>query len=491
MSSTYALRQPTTDIDGTSMPAAREHAPTGAATNHARPHEHAQKAAAFVANDARLHWHDQAIWFLRGKRDRVSSAVPDWEQLRSAAEQIKAHTLSQIAEYLEQFERKAIQLGAQVHWARDADEHNRTVHSLLAERGVQRVVKSKSMLTEECHLNPYLEERGIEVVDTDLGERIVQLRREPPSHIVMPAIHLKKEEIGELFHQQLGSEKALSDPKLLTEIARQHLRQKFLAAQATNSGVNFAIAETGGFVVCTNEGNADLGTSLPPLHIACMGVEKVVPRLKDLPVFLRLLARSATGQPITSYTSHFLGPRRGAELHIVIVDHGRSGILRREEYRRSLHCIRCGACMNTCPVYRRSGGHSYGVTVPGPIGSVLAPHINPAAHSSLPFASTLCGSCSDVCPVKVDLHHQLLVWRGELGRAGLVPFSKRVASKLGGWILARTWAYRFFGKLGRWFLARLPRAVVYNRWNVWGRQRELPAPPRESFREMYGRRRGQ
>jgi len=444
-----------------------------------------------VANDARLHWHDQAIWFLRGKRDRVSSAVPDWEQLRSAGEQIKAHTLSRLAEYLEQFERNAIQLGALVHWAKDAEEHNRIVHGLLAERGVQRVVKSKSMLTEECHLNPYLQERGIEVVDTDLGERIVQLRREPPSHIVMPAVHLKKEEIGELFHQQLGSEEGLSDPKVLTEIARQHLRQKFLAAQATISGVNFAIAETGGFVVCTNEGNADLGTSLPPLHIACMGVEKVVPRLKDLAVFLRLLARSATGQPITSYTSHFLGPRRGAELHLVIVDHGRSGILRREEYRRSLHCIRCGACMNTCPVYRRSGGHSYGVTVPGPIGSVLAPHINPAAHSSLPFASTLCGSCSDVCPVKVDLHHQLLVWRGELGRAGLLPLSKRVASKVGGWILARTWAYRFFGRLGRWLLARVPRAVIYNRWNAWGRQRELPAPPRESFREIYRRRRGQ
>jgi len=491
MSSTRALRQAASGTAETSRPAAREQAPTGAGATRSRPHEHAHKAAAFVANDARLHWHDQAIWFLRGKRDRVSSAVPDWEQLRSAGEQIKAHTLSRLAEYLEQFERNAIQLGARVHWAKDAEEHNRIVHGLLAERGVQRVVKSKSMLTEECHLNPYLEERGIEVVDTDLGERIVQLRREPPSHIVMPAVHLKKEEIGELFHQQLGSEEGLSDPKVLTEIARQHLRQKFLAAQATISGVNFAIAETGGFVVCTNEGNADLGTSLPPLHIACMGVEKVVPRLKDLAVFLRLLARSATGQPITSYTSHFLGPRRGAELHVVIVDHGRSGILRREEYRRSLHCIRCGACMNTCPVYRRSGGHSYGVTVPGPIGSVLAPHINPAAHSSLPFASTLCGSCSDVCPVKVDLHHQLLVWRGELGRAGLLPLSKRVASKLGGWILARTWAYRFFGRLGRWLLARVPRAVIYNRWNAWGRQRELPAPPRESFREIYRRRRGQ
>lgn len=451
-------------------------------------HEHPEKAAAFVANDERLHWHDQAIWFLRNKRDRVSGAILEWEELRALGARIKAHTLSRLADYLEEFERKATALGAHVHWAADAEEHNRIVLSLLAKRGVKRVVKSKSMLTEECHLNPYLEANGIEVVDTDLGERIVQLRREPPSHIVMPAIHLKKEEIGELFGEKLGAPAGVSDPKILTELARGHLRAKFLAAQAGITGVNFAIAQTGGFVVCTNEGNADLSTALPPLHIACMGIEKVVPRAKDLGVFLRVLARSATGQPITSYTSHFHGPRPGGELHIVIVDNGRSRILAREEYRRSLHCIRCGACMNTCPVFRRSGGHSYGVTVPGPIGSVLAPHVGPAKHASLPFASTLCGSCSDVCPVNVDLHHQLLIWRGELGRAGLVPLGKRLASKVGGWILTRTWAYRFFGRLMRWLVPKLPRVLVYNRWNGWGRQRELPQFPAESFREAYRRR---
>ncbi len=454
-------------------------------------HEHPDKAAAFVANDSRLHWHDQAVWFLRGKRDRASAVIPEWEELRTLGSQIKHHTLSRLADYLEQFEKNATALGAKVHWAKDGDEHNRIAHRLLADRGVRRVVKSKSMLTEECHLNPYLEAQGIEVVDTDLGERIVQLRREPPSHIVMPAIHLKKEDIGELFNQKLGSPEGLADPKLLTEIARQHLREKFLAAQAGITGVNFAIAETGGFVVCTNEGNADLSTALPPLHIACMGIEKIVPRLKDLGVFLRVLARSATGQPITSYTSHFHGPRPGGELHIVIVDNGRTRILRREEYRRSLHCIRCGACMNTCPVYRRSGGHSYGVTVPGPIGSVLAPHLNPSGHASLPFASSLCGSCSDVCPVKIDLHHQLLIWRGELGRAGLVPLGKRLAARIGSWILARTWAYRLVGKAMRWLLPKLPRALIYNRWNSWGRQRELPEAPNDSFRELYRRRRAQ
>jgi len=451
--------------------------------------EHPEKAAAFVANDERLQWHDQSLWFVREKRDRASSVIPEWETLRALGADIKAHTLSRLADYLEEFEKKATALGAHVHFARDAEEHNRIVHGLLRERNVTRVVKSKSMLTEQCGLNHYLEAQGIEVIDTDLGERIVQLRHEPPSHIVMPAIHLKKEEIGELFHDTMGAASGISDPKVLTEVARGRLRGNLLAAQAGITGVNFAIAETGGFVVCTNEGNADLGTSVPPLHIACMGLEKMIPRAKDLGVFLRLLARSATGQPVTAYSSHFHGPRPGGELHIVIVDQGRSEILGREHYRRTLQCIRCGACMNTCPVYRRSGGHSYGVTVPGPLGAVLAPHIDPKKHRSLPFASTLCGSCSDVCPVQIDLHQQLLLWRGDLGRAELIPLSKRAASQLAGWVLARTWAYELLGRIARWILPKLPKALL--RANEWGRQRDLPPAPKESFRELYRRRRGQ
>lgn len=451
---------------------------------------HAEKAAAFVADDERLHWHDKAVYFVRQKRDRAITFVPEWEELRSAASRIKAHSLSRLADYLEEFERNAIANKATVHWARDAEEHNRIVHGLLEARGVKLLVKSKSMLTEDCHLNPYLIARGIEVVDTDLGERIVQFRAEPPSHIVMPAIHLKKEEIGALFHEKLGTPVGLSDPTRLAEAARAHLREKFLSAQAGLTGVNFAIAETGGVVVCTNEGNADLGTALPPLHIACMGVEKIVPRAKDLGVFLRLLARSATGQAITTYTSHFHGPRPGGELHIVIVDNGRSKILARPEYRSALQCIRCAACMNTCPVYRRSGGHSYGVTVPGPIGAVLAPHIDPVKYASLPFASSLCGSCSDVCPVRIDLHQQLLTWRGELGRMKLVPLGKRLASRVGGWVLARTWAYRIFGKLARFGLPKLPKALLASRFNVWGRQRDLPPMPAKSFREVWKARKG-
>jgi L-lactate dehydrogenase complex protein LldF len=449
---------------------------------------HPEAAARFVANEPRAHWHDQAVWWIRQKRDTASAAVPDWEALRDAAARIKRHVLPRLADYLEDFERGATAAGAHVHWARDAAEHNQIVHRILHEHGVKRLVKSKSMLTEECKLNPYLEAHGIEVVDTDLGERIVQLAKEPPSHIVMPAIHRRKEEIGELFQIHLRTERGNADPKYLTEAARHHLRDKFLAAGAGLTGVNFAVAETGAIVVCTNEGNADMGTSLPALHIACMGVEKIVPRERDLGVFLRLLARSATGQPITTYTTHFVGPRSGGELHIVIVDNGRSAVLAREALRSSLACIRCGACMNTCPVFRRTGGHSYGYTVPGPIGSILAPLRDPVRHASLPFASTLCGSCADVCPVRIDLHHQLLALRHELTRHKHVPWRKRFLLRLAAFVLAWSGAYRLAGWLARRLTPLLPRRLVYTRWNVWGRQRELPPMPRHSFRALYRRR---
>jgi L-lactate dehydrogenase complex protein LldF len=451
---------------------------------------HPERATAFAADEARAHWHDQALWFVREKRDRAAALVPDWEALRESAAAIRAHTRGRLADYLEEFERNAAARGAKVHWARDAAEHNAIVHRILSERGVRRVAKSKSMLTEECGLNPYLEARGIEVVDTDLGERIVQLAGEPPSHIVFPAIHRKREEIGDLFHAKLGTPAGLADPKALTEAARGHLREKFMTADAGMTGVNFAVAETGGIVVCTNEGNADMGTHLPRLHVACMGVEKVVPRLADLAVFLRLLARSATGQPITSYTSHFHGPVEGGELHIVVVDAGRSAILADADYRRSLACIRCGACMNTCPVYRRSGGYSYEYVVPGPIGSLLAAARDGRAYASLPFASTLCGSCDDVCPVKIDIHEQLLVRRRDLARRGIVPLRKRLALRVVAWVLAHRWAYELAGRIARWSLRRLPRPILYARWNVWGRRRELPEAPAESFREAWRRTRG-
>ena len=415
----------------------------------------------------------------------MASDVPEWEELRQHASAIKMHTMSRLPDLLEQFEINAKSLGVHVHWAVNGDEHNRIVHDILKQHDVRRIVKSKSMLTEECHLNPFLEQHGYEVVDTDLGERIVQLRNESPSHIVLPAIHIRKEEVGECFHEHLGTEEGASDPAYLTEAARHHLRERFCSADAGITGVNFAIAETGGFVVCTNEGNADLGVSLPKLHIACMGIEKLVPRASDLAVFLRLLARSATGQPITTYSSHFHGPREGSELHVVLVDNGRSGILGSPEFRRSLNCIRCGACMNTCPVYRRSGGHSYESTVPGPIGSILTPLSTPEAHSSLPFACTLCGSCTDVCPVKIDLHHQLLAMRGFLDRRKLLGMSKKLSMKFLSGLLSSTWMYTQAGRAARTALRWLPRFAVYNPLNGWGRQRDLPVPPQESFRQQY------
>lgn len=448
---------------------------------------HAKAATQFNQNVERTGWHDQALWFVRQKRDRQAQTVPEWEELRELGSQIKSHMLSRMDEYLLQFEAQAQTNGVQVHWAKDAAEHNRIVYDILSRHQVQKIVKSKSMLTEECHLNPFLERMGIEVVDTDLGERIVQLKEEPPSHIVMPAIHLKKEEIGELFHQKLGTEAGASDPKYLTEAARQHLRQRFLQADAALTGVNFAIAETGGVVVCTNEGNADMGVHLAKVQIHSMGMEKLIPRQADLGVFLRLLARSGTGQPITTYSSHYFKPRPGGEMHIVIVDNGRTNQLGRPDFRRSLHCIRCGACMNTCPVYRRSGGHSYGYTVPGPIGSILTPGIDMKKHASLPFASTLCGSCSDVCPVKIDIHTQLYKWRQVIAEEGYLPRSKRWSMQFAAWVFARPKLYRWLGKRARWSLRFFPSSLVYGPWNSWGKARDLPDAPKQSFRQWMER----
>lgn len=447
--------------------------------------EHATKAAAFIKDEARTDWHDESLWFVRSKRDKAAHGIPEWEQLRELASQIKDHTLSHLDEYLEAFEAKAKENGVTVHWAADAAEHNRIVHSILQEHNARRIVKSKSMLTEECGLNEFLEEQDMEVIDTDLGERIIQLKEEPPSHIVMPAIHLKKEEVGELFHQKLQTKKGATDPQYLTEAARQHLRQSFLQADAAITGVNFAIAETGGVVVCTNEGNADMGTHLAPLQIHCMGIEKILPKAEHLGVFTRLLARSATGQPSTIFTSHHHKAKEGGAMHIVIVDNGRTTQLGRPDFRNSLKCIRCGACMNTCPIYRRSGGHSYDSTVPGPIGSILTPGIDLKKYSGLPFASTLCGSCSDVCPVKIDIHEQLYKWRQIIAEEGHLPTAKKQSMVMAGKVLSRPGWYKMTGKSARWVTRWLPRPLIYNPLNTWGKARELPEAPKESFQEWY------
>jgi L-lactate dehydrogenase complex protein LldF len=446
---------------------------------------HAKAAQLFLNDEPRTDWHDQALWFVRQKRDRSVNQIPEWEELSESASQIKEATLVRLDHYLLEFEDHAIQNGVQVHWAVDAEDFNRCVLEILQKHSAKKVVKSKSMLTEECHLNLYLEKAGIEVVDTDLGERIIQFRNEPPSHIVLPAIHLKKEEIGELFHEKLGTEKGASDPTYLTRAARAHLREKFLQADVALTGVNFAVAETGAMVVCTNEGNADMGVNAAKVQIHCMGIEKVIPRTADLAVFTRMLARSATGQAVTTYTSHYLKPAPGKEMHVIIVDNGRTDILKKPAYRNSLKCIRCGACMNTCPVYRRSGGHSYGYTIPGPIGSILSPNHDLKKYSELPFASTLCGSCTNVCPVKINIHEQLYAWRQEIASEHLLGVAKSTSMTVMAKILSSSTLYRVTGKVARWSLSNLPRKLFYNSLNAWGKGRELPQPPAYSFNEWY------
>lgn len=452
---------------------------------------HPELADTFASNVERMKWHDKALWFVRLKRDIQSKSLDEWEALRDTADAIKAHTLSHLDSYLEAFEQNALKRGIKVHWAKDASEHNQIVLDILQSIDARMIVKSKSMLTEECHLNPFLEQHGIEVVDTDLGERIVQFRNEPPSHIVLPAIHLKKEDVGTTFEHFLKTQKGNCDPTYLTRAARAHLREKFLAADAAMTGVNFAISETGGIVVCTNEGNADLGAALPKVHIACMGIEKIIPRLKDLSIFTRLLARSATGQPVTSYTSHYHAPVEGGQMHVVIVDNGRSKILANQNYVKSLQCIRCGACLNTCPVYRRSGGFSYGYTIPGPIGSTLGPSRDLKKYASLPFACSLCASCSNVCPVKVDLHEELYLRRQDVVEAGYLSPTKHTALKIATWVMQRPALMSFAGKMARAIVPLLPRSIVYSKFNVWGKGRELPPFPKKSFKELYQEKRGQ
>jgi L-lactate dehydrogenase complex protein LldF len=445
---------------------------------------HAEASEQFIQDAERTTWHDETLWFVRSKRDKASKVIPEWEDLREHASQIKDHVLANLGQYLVEFEAKAKANGVHVHWAKDAEEHNQIVYDLVAKHGSKALVKSKSMLTEECHLNSFLTKKGVEVVDTDLGERIVQFRDEVPSHIVLPAIHLKKEDVGETFHQHLGTPKGNKDPQFLTEAARQHLRGYFLAADVAITGVNFAVAETGEFVVCTNEGNADMGAHLAKVHIACMGIEKLIPKRKDLGVFLRLLARSATGQLITTYSSHFAKPREGQEMHIVLVDNGRTRQLARPEFRNSLKCIRCAACFNTCPVYRRSGGHSYHQPVAGPIGSILAPNFDKKSNVDLPFASTLCGSCSNVCPVKINIHEQLWFWRQDLMKDGLAPAGKRLSMKGMAWVLSHPKIYRLAGAMGRFVVKNLP-FLVNNSLNPWSKQREMPEAPKESFQSWY------
>ena len=453
---------------------------------------HAKQAEAYLQNDAVATRHDATFYGVRQKRDKMAQALPEWEQLRDAASQIKKHTVTHLADYLEQFAARAEANGVHVHWAKDADEYNAIVLDILSSHGVKKVVKSKSMLTEECHLNQHLEAQGIDVVETDLGERILQLMHLAPSHIVMPALHVHREEIGDCFRRLglMDEVKDVSvpedpdDPTYLTYVARMHLRRPFAEAGAGMTGANFGVAETGDVVVCTNEGNADMSTSIPRLHIVSMGIEKLVPDLSSLAVFQRLLARCGTGQETTVYTSHFRGPRPGGEMHIVLVDNGRSTILADPEHWQTLKCMRCGACMNTCPVYRRSAGYSYSYFIPGPIGLNLGMLRDAAAHSGNVSACSLCMSCDQVCPVQVDLSQQIYRWRQRLEAIGQANAMKKLMSQ-GMTILfnhpALYTATLRLSPAANW----LPSALMNSALNPWARGHQMMKFPKKSFHALW------
>lgn len=429
---------------------------------------------------------DKKVWASRMKRDVAAAAVPEWEELRDLASRIKQHTLAHLDYYLEQFEKNATKRGAIVHWAFDKEEHNRIAYEILKSHHVTSVIKSKSMLQEECGMAPYLEARGITITESDLGERIQQLDHEEPSHIVVPAVHKTKEDVAALFAQSIGTDPNNSDPHYLSEAMRNHARPIFLTAQAGMTGGNFAVAETGTFVVCTNEGNADIGAAVPPLHIASIGIEKLIPKVNDLGIFIRLLSRSALGSRITQYTSHFTGPRKGGELHIILTDNGRSRRLGLPEFWESLKCIRCGACMNTCPVYRRGSGLSYSYTYSGPIGVILDPTIDEERFAELPYHSSLCGSCTEVCPVKIDISGQIRAWRRVMASHHRLPLSRRLAFKAGGFVLANPRLFRLAEAGAYSGLKLVPDFVIYNKaLNAWGRHHKMPSFAEQTFRDWY------
>ena len=446
--------------------------------------KHSKAARQFQKNKEKAEWQDNTLWGVRLKRDRISKSLDEWEELRNYASDIKKHTITHLDEYLEKFAENAEKNGVKVHWAADAEQFNAIVLEILQAKNVKKLVKSKSMLTEECEMNDYLLKHGIDVVETDLGERIIQLLDQKPSHIVMPAIHLTQEEVGKLFEEKLGSEEGNSDPAYLTYCARKSLRNEFLTADAGLTGANFGIAQTGEVVVCTNEGNADMSTAVPKIHIAAMGIEKVIPDYDSLAVFHRLLARSATGQPATTFTSHFRKPRQGGEMHIILVDNGRSSMIADQLHWETLKCIRCGACMNTCPVYRRSGGYSYTYFIPGPIGVNLGMLRDGKSYSDNVSACSLCCSCDNVCPAKVNLSEQIYEWRQELKNLGKEPASKKVMSR----------GMKFIFDKPRLYNAALRCSPLINAFisgseltgvHLWGKGRNMPEFAKESFSQMW------
>lgn len=458
----------------------------GAVVKGNKPIDQLEAANRFIAAQAHEKMHDNRLWDLRKKRDAQMHLIPEWEELRQLASDIKEHTLDHLAHYLEMFEKNAKDNGIHVHWAQNAEECNSIAIELMKKRQTKILVKSKSMLGEECGLRKAVEKEGINVIETDLGERIQQLDNEDPSHVVVPAVHKSRTDVSRVFTKTLGAQAGNNDIHYLAETQRETNRPLILKAEAGMTGGNFLVAETGAVVVCTNEGNADLSANTPGLHIVTVGIEKIVPGLEHLAVFIRLLSRSALGSPITQYTSYFRGPRHhGGEMHVILVDNTRSTRLADKKFKAGLKCIRCGACMNTCPVFRRSGGLSYGSTYAGPIGLILSPGYNAHKFRNLPFASTLNGSCSNVCPVKINIHEQIFEWRETLAEKGELSLAKRILMQAAGKILGNPVLYRAAIKNADRALKYLPHFIVYNNLNKWGKQRDLPPAPKETFHGWY------
>ena len=453
----------------------------------------------------------KATHTIRDKRLRVVGEVPDWEELREAGRALKASTMARLPELLEQLEAAVTAAGAHVHWARDANEANRIVTELVQATGADEVVKVKSMATQEIGLNEALEAAGIAAWETDLAELIVQLGHDAPSHILVPAIHRNRAEIREIFLAEMGKvgiaadADLTDDPRRLAMAARRHLRSKFLSAKVAISGANFAVAETGTLAVVESEGNGRMCLTLPQTLITVMGIEKLVPTWQDLEVFLQLLPRSSTGERMNPYTSMWTGVTPGdgpQEVHLVLLDNGRTATLADEVGRQALHCIRCSACLNVCPVYERTGGHAYGSVYPGPIGAVLSPQLTGVEdNASLPYASSLCGACFDACPVKIDIPSLLVNLRAQHVEAHRaehrLPTAEAVAMAAASWTMSdpHRWALAQAASRAGRLLARGERGSRRIRslpppLSAWTGARDLPEPPPETFHQWWARERG-
>jgi len=424
---------------------------------------------------------------IREKRARAVAELTDWEDLRETGRAIKADVMSRLDQYLVQFESAAESAGAHVHWARDAAEANAIVAEIVRAHGVDEVVKMKSLTTDEIGLNAALAREGISALETDFAELILQLDGDWPSHILVPAIHRNRGEIRDLFARTIADDSIGDDPHELAEAARLYLRDKFLDARVGVSGANFGIAETGTICIVESEGNGRMCTTLPPVVITVLGIEKLVPRFSDLEVFLQLLPRSSTGERMNPYTSLWTGAVEGQEAHVVLLDAGRTRVLADEVGRQALHCIRCSACLNVCPVYSRTGGHAYGSVYPGPIGAILTPQLQ-GGHESLPYASSLCGACYEVCPVKIDIPRVLVHLRGK----GPHSAPERAGMRAAGWIFGGPRRFAAAQRLGRLAQARLGRGGSIQ-WlpgplSGWTRGRELRPVARQPFREWWRRR---